>query len=269
MSADAGGGAAAAAQYAALAKNATGAGAARLTRDACGHAGLFAFGELLEAEGIQALAGTEHAGSLELLRLFAYGTWTDYRVAAAKEGGSSLPALSDAQARKLRQLTVVSLAERSATLTYDELQATLELGSTRELEDFLINECMYAGLIRGTLDPQRRCLHVRGCAGRDVPREQLGALAAGLAAWADGASGLLAEIERSQEAIKQAAKDKAAAEVELNAAREAAKTSADEAANSAGAADGNDSPGGSPAPMAMEVGAEDDARATVSSKRRR
>ena len=95
MSADAGGGAAAAAQYAALAKNATGAGAARLTRDACGHAGLFAFGELLEAEGIQALAGTEHAGSLELLRLFAYGTWTDYRVAAAKEGGSSLPALSD------------------------------------------------------------------------------------------------------------------------------------------------------------------------------
>lgn len=115
---------------------------------------------------------------------------------------------------------MVSLAERSAELTYDELQATLEIGSTRELEDLLINECMYTGLVRGTLDQQRRMFHVRGCAGRDVPRESLKDIVAGLERWEANTGALLQTIEQSAASVKASSDAAARAEKELEAKKE-------------------------------------------------
>ena len=37
------------------------------------------FSELLEMENIQSLKGTEHESYLELLRIFTYGTYSDYK----------------------------------------------------------------------------------------------------------------------------------------------------------------------------------------------
>ena len=42
------------------------------------------------------------------------------------------------------------------TLPYDELMGRLEVGSVRELEDLLISDCFYSGLLRGKLDQERK-----------------------------------------------------------------------------------------------------------------
>ena len=58
-------------------------------------------------------------------------------------------------------------------ITYDILLRELELSSVRELEDFLINECLYTGIVRGKLDQKRRSLEVRGAIARDILPKQL------------------------------------------------------------------------------------------------
>ncbi|XP_019090592.1 PREDICTED: COP9 signalosome complex subunit 7-like isoform X6 [Camelina sativa] len=52
--------------------------------------------------------------------------------------------------------------------------AELDISNIRELEDFLINECMYAGIVRGKLDQLKRCFEVQFAAGRDLRPGQLG-----------------------------------------------------------------------------------------------
>ena len=69
------------------------------------------------------------------------------------------------------------------TLAYEELQRDLGLRNVRELEDFLITDCFYTGIVRGKLDQRQRCLHVLEVVGRDVPREEFGRTMQGLAAW--------------------------------------------------------------------------------------
>ena len=80
-------------QFCLLAKSAKGAGCASLIGQALEHPGIFVFGELLDMPSIKELAGTAAAPHLELLKLFAWGTWSDYKSRAAQ-----LPALSEAQA---------------------------------------------------------------------------------------------------------------------------------------------------------------------------
>ncbi|KAK2444398.1 COP9 signalosome complex subunit [Trifolium repens] len=48
------------------------------------------------------------------------------------------------QILKLKQLTVLTLAETYKVLLYGQLMQELDVPNVRELEDFLINECMYA-----------------------------------------------------------------------------------------------------------------------------
>merc|ERR1740128_1532821 len=60
---------------------------------------------------IQDLENGPHASHLTLLNMFAYGT---YR--SLTDNAANLPSLSDVMIRKLRQLTMVSLAEKSKLL---------------------------------------------------------------------------------------------------------------------------------------------------------
>ncbi|KAL9234349.1 hypothetical protein vseg_009229 [Gypsophila vaccaria] len=151
---------------------------------------LFAFSELLSVPSVSQLQGTEHSKYLTLLRLFAHGTWTDY-----KTNVDSLPSLLPDQILKLKQLTLLTLAETNKVLPYDLLMQQLDVTNVRQLEDFLINECMYAGIVRGKLDQWRRCFEVQFAAGRDLRPGQLGNMIHTLANWLTTSDNLLQTIQ--------------------------------------------------------------------------
>ena len=127
---------------------------------------------------------------MALLRVFAYGTLPEYR-----QHESGLPPLSSAQLLKLRQLTVVQMADASVSMPYDELMSALEMSSVRELEDMLINECIAPGLLRGKLDHKRRAFEVHSCpVGRDLRPGQLKEIIDQLAAWHENSKDVLARL---------------------------------------------------------------------------
>ncbi|PIN20679.1 hypothetical protein CDL12_06637 [Handroanthus impetiginosus] len=86
-------------------------------------------------------------------------------------------------------------------LPYDTLMQELDVINVRELEDFLINDCMYVGIVRGKLDQLRRCFEVQFAAGRDLRPGQLGSMIQTLASWLSTSDDLLVSI---QEKIKWA-----------------------------------------------------------------
>uniref|UniRef100_A0A061RVR6 COP9 signalosome complex subunit 7 n=1 Tax=Tetraselmis sp. GSL018 TaxID=582737 RepID=A0A061RVR6_9CHLO len=201
-------------QYCILAKGARGRALVDLIQKATAEPSLFVFGELLDVESVRELAGTEFSSSLELLKLFAYGTWKDY-----KAGAESLPPLDDRQKLKLKQLTVVSIVERTkchallsppgaqgrkgaeqkgreeATVPYEHLMSELDISNVRELEDLLITECFYSHVLKGKLDQCKRCLHVHEVIGRDVRVEDLDETISGIESWLGACEGVLKELE--------------------------------------------------------------------------
>ncbi|CAN6703995.1 unnamed protein product [Malus baccata var. baccata] len=110
-----------------------------LVAEVTSHPALFAFSEIIAVPNVLQLEGTENSVYLDVLRLFAHGTWSDY-----KSDASHLPHLVPDQVLKLKQLTVLTLAETNKVLPYHQLMQELDVINVRELEDFLINECMYA-----------------------------------------------------------------------------------------------------------------------------
>ncbi|XP_021892749.1 COP9 signalosome complex subunit 7 isoform X2 [Carica papaya] len=164
--------------------------------EATSHPSLFAFSEILSVPNIVELEGTENSIFLDVLQLFAHGTWSDY-----KSNISRFPPLVPDQVLKLKQLTVLTLAETNKVLPYDQLMQELDVTNVRELEDFLINECMYSGIVRGKLDQLRRCFEVQFAAGRDLRPGQLGSMIQTLSNWLSTSDNLLVSI---QEKIKWA-----------------------------------------------------------------
>ncbi|KAG2485314.1 hypothetical protein HYH03_015987 [Edaphochlamys debaryana] len=178
-------------QYVLLGKGARGRGLTDLIAKATADPSVFGFGELLDVPSVKELKGTDLAPHLALLQLFAYGTWSEYQGNAA-----GLPALSEAQVLKLKQLTVASLAASQKVLPYSQLQAAIQIGGVRELEDFLINHCFYTGVIvSGKLDQKQACLQVYDVIGRDVRPEDLPDLTARMARWITAGDELLRAIE--------------------------------------------------------------------------
>jgi len=116
---------------------------------------------------------------LDLLKIFAFGTYAEY-----KANSANLPQIDDAQAIKLKQLTVVSLACDSKVIPYDVLLTALELKDTRTLEDCII-EGMYAGLFVGKLDQKTKEFHVTETAGRDCKPGELSEMISVLKAWVE------------------------------------------------------------------------------------
>ncbi|XP_008786275.1 COP9 signalosome complex subunit 7-like isoform X3 [Phoenix dactylifera] len=133
---------------------------AGLVLEASSHPSLFAFSEILSVPNLAKLEGTLYSSSLDVLRLFAYGTWSDYKCNAG-----SLPALSFDQVRKLKQLSVLTLAETNK------------------------------GIVRGKLDQLSRCFEVQFAAGRDLRPEQLNSMIQTLAHWLDTSDSLLHLIQ--------------------------------------------------------------------------
>ncbi|KAL9434831.1 hypothetical protein AB3S75_021156 [Citrus x aurantiifolia] len=178
------------------ASNQKGAALGSVIVEATSQPSLFAFSEILAVPNIAEFEGTENSKYLDMLRLFAHGTWSDY-----KNNAGHLPQLVPDQVLKLKQLTVLTLAETNKVLPYDELMEELDVTNVRELEDFLINECMYTGIVRGKLDQLRRCFEVQFAAGRDLRPGQLGSMIQTLSNWLTTSDNLLISI---QEKIKWA-----------------------------------------------------------------
>ncbi|XP_015582801.2 COP9 signalosome complex subunit 7 [Ricinus communis] len=162
--------------------------------EATSHPSLFSFSEILSVPNFVQLEGTENSGYLHLLRLFATGTWRDY-----KRNASALPKLVLDQVLKLKQLTVLTLAQANKVLSYDVLLEELEVSNVRELEDFLINECMYAGIVKGKLNQLRRCFEVQFAAGRDLIQGQLGSMIEALNKWQATSENMLSLIQEKIE----------------------------------------------------------------------
>ncbi|XP_070680762.1 COP9 signalosome complex subunit 7-like isoform X2 [Malus domestica] len=159
-----------------------------LVAEVTSHPALFAFSEIIAVPNVLQLEGTGNSVYLDVLRLFAHGTWSDY-----KSDASRLPHLVPDQVLKLKQLTVLTLAETNKVLPYHQLMQELDVINVRELEHFLINECMYAGIIRGKLDQLRKCFEF--AAGRDPRPGQLGSTIQTLSNWLDTLSNLLISIQ--------------------------------------------------------------------------
>ena len=107
----------------------------------------------------------ERASAFRVLHLFASGIWEDY----ARER-AAYPELSAAQATKLRQLTILSLAHQKRSLPFAEMAQAVGIDtthSTRELEDLIVDG-IYEGLFMGQLDARAGCFNVDAVTARDV-----------------------------------------------------------------------------------------------------
>ncbi|KAI7748435.1 hypothetical protein M8C21_007593 [Ambrosia artemisiifolia] len=159
---------------------------ATVIADATSHPSLFAFSEILSLPNvIQRLSAT----------VPAYRTIIRGNKYNMSGNASNLPPLVPDQVLKLKQLTVLTLAEANKVLPYDVLMQELDVINVRELEDFLINECMYVGIIRGKLDQFRRCFQVQFAAGRDLRPGQLGSMIHTLSNWLSTSDNLLITIQ--------------------------------------------------------------------------
>lgn len=177
-------------QFVLLAKSTKGAAAVELVKQALEAPGVYVFGELLDMPNIAELAQTESTKTFHnLLNLFAYGTYSDY-----KKNKDKLPELTTTQLKKLRHLSIVSMATRNKCLPYSELLTELDIKNVRELEDLII-EVIYADVIRGKLDQQNQQLEVDYTVGRDIRPESVDEIVQVLQDWCTGCEAVLHGIE--------------------------------------------------------------------------
>jgi len=176
-------------QYILLAKNAKGKACAALIQQALSAPNVLVFGELLDNQNVQQLAGTEESKSLDLLKIFAYGSYADYKAHAA-----NLPPLTLAQAKKLKQLTLVSLSSKSRLIPYSVLQEQLDISALRDLEDLII-DAIYQGIIQGSLDQRKQQLEVEFAMGRDLQPESVDKMISVLRSWSTQSDTLLKNIK--------------------------------------------------------------------------
>ncbi|MCI4374746.1 hypothetical protein PGIGA_G00009600 [Pangasianodon gigas] len=151
--------------------------------------GLYVFSDILELPNVRELETGPHAPVYQLLNLFAYGTYSDY-----KERAASLPELTPSQKNKLRHLSIISLASNLKCLPYSLLLQQLELKNVRELEDLLI-EAVYCDIIHGKLDQRNQQVEVDFSVGRDLGPNELPNIANTLQEWCAGCEAVLCGIE--------------------------------------------------------------------------
>ena len=177
-------------QFVLLAKTARGAAAVELIRKALEAPNMYVFGELLDMPHIQELNTGTTQPHYNLLNLFAYGTFQDYKAQEA-----SLPQLTPVMIKKLRHLSIVSLATKNKCLPYSLLLKELHLRNLRELEDLII-KVIYADIVRGKLDQTDQQFEVDYAIGRDVRPEQISEICAVLQQWCSGCETVLTGIEQ-------------------------------------------------------------------------
>ncbi|KAF8308617.1 hypothetical protein DL93DRAFT_2142175 [Clavulina sp. PMI_390] len=186
-----------------MAKSAKGAAATKLIESATAAPGVFVFAELIDTPSIQQLAGNEQfKPHLDLLNLFSYGTYEDY-----KKNPAGFPHLNEAQLTKLKQLSIVSYSSENRILPYRPLLTQLDIPSIRALEDLII-DAIYAELIRGKFDQKNQHFEVSYSLGRDLRPAQLESLLGALRDWSNRTASVLTSLDNKITALDDAEKAK-------------------------------------------------------------
>lgn len=220
------------APFLALAKSANSPRAASdLVTQATSSPNTYVFAELLQQPNIRKLASDEQYSShLTLLETFAYGTWESYKTAS-----SSLPTLSDTQKRKLRLLSLLTIAAEKPTastatnLSYSSLCKRLDLEHTRDLEQ-LVTTAIYENLLTATLNPAAQTVVITSVAPlRDLAPGSVDQLLGELSAWSGRCDSVLADLQAEilwieAEAVKRAAREQRK-EKQIKAANETGEKS--------------------------------------------
>eukprot|EP01087_Luapelamoeba_hula_P025139 TRINITY_DN982_c0_g1_i1.p1 TRINITY_DN982_c0_g1~~TRINITY_DN982_c0_g1_i1.p1 ORF type:complete len:262 (-),score=48.45 TRINITY_DN982_c0_g1_i1:80-865(-) len=175
-------------RYCHLARTTKGRGVTALIGQALANPHTFVFGELLEVPSVQQLDG-ENKVWYDTLTLFAYGTYAQY-----KESPSKYADLSPVLVKKLKQLSVVSIASVQKSIPYKVLLSELALENVRELEDLII-DCMYANIIKGKLDQEEQRFHVDWAMGRDIRPGQIEDMIKVLSLWCEKSDTLMQSIQ--------------------------------------------------------------------------
>ncbi|KAK9373497.1 uncharacterized protein V1513DRAFT_448893 [Lipomyces chichibuensis] len=164
---------------------------------------LFTFAYLLHSPALtqHLREGDQTKKYIELLRLFASGTWQDYIA-----NQSSMPALTDAQTIKLKQLSLISLASESHTLPYSTLLSELSLPDMRALASLVVS-CIYANLISATLDTREELVHVSAViAGRDVvDKPDISRLKSVIDTWASRCAETIEDLNNEARKVREKA----------------------------------------------------------------
>ncbi|KAF6022206.1 COPS7B [Bugula neritina] len=96
--------------------------------------------------------------------------------------------------KKLRHLSIVSLAAKCKQIPYSLLLKELDMPNVRELEDLII-EAIYAGLIKARMDQNEQKLEVYYAMGRDVEMSKLPELLGILEQWTGKCEESLSDIQ--------------------------------------------------------------------------
>eukprot|EP00929_Paragymnodinium_shiwhaense_P016174 TRINITY_DN124388_c0_g1_i1.p2 TRINITY_DN124388_c0_g1~~TRINITY_DN124388_c0_g1_i1.p2 ORF type:complete len:266 (-),score=65.72 TRINITY_DN124388_c0_g1_i1:80-877(-) len=209
-------------QFLILANSVQGKACEKLVRDVLDHAGIFVFGELLACPNVQAIASSpEGKQLLDVLRIFAYGVYADYKARQAE-----LPELTAAQLRKLRLLTIVTLATKEKYIKFSDLECALDVPNTRELENMLI-EAIYQNLVVGKLDQEKQSLIVESCFCRDCQDEDLDFIIDTLRSWHEASQSMLGSldgmVQHSQASFEQNKRAREELEAQIQASKESLK----------------------------------------------
>merc|ERR1719270_2509744 len=138
---------------------------------------------------IQDLTNGPNSSYLTLLNIFAFGNYK-----SLLECTEPLPEVTETMRRKLRLLTVVSLAEQNKMLAYNLLMSELDINTVRELEDLVI-EGISAGVIQMNLSLKSSHFEVDYVIGRDIRKTDIGSIVSVLSAWCDNCDNMLRGIE--------------------------------------------------------------------------
>ncbi|KAJ8609046.1 hypothetical protein MRB53_039315 [Persea americana] len=156
--------------YLLLAKQATGKALVSLIQQVLCSASIHSFQPLLDCPNVKLLSTTEDQSWVELLRLFAYGTYRDYITRQ-----SSLPTIGTAETEKLKRLSILTFATKS------------------HLEDLII-DCIQASLISGKLDTRRQIVYIESALARDLAPDTLPGILQSLLTWNSHCEEALTEI---------------------------------------------------------------------------
>lgn len=201
---------------------------AQLCREATEDPALFVFGELLHCPTISSLQNTPQESCYHLLRLFSYGTVEEYY-----SNKQQYPILNETQLKKLRMLTLITLAVGKSNLPYHHVLEKLHLTSTRQLEDIVIH-AVYAGLIRARMDQRAGIVEITSAAGRDVVEPQgISEMITTLKSWVQRSTNLIEQIDDKvnyiAKATESAANHKKEADANVRAIRQSVLKGTEEA----------------------------------------
>ena len=149
---------------------------------------IYKFSEFLDIENVQKLGGSNKY--LKSLKLFAYENYEDY-----KNNSKEYIVLNEKQLKKLKMLSVITMAGKSKTLSYTKLSKDLDISSKKDLEDILL-ELIYNRLINATLDEKNKVVYVEWTFGRDTKKEDVDEMVEKLELWVEKMKKVETNVER-------------------------------------------------------------------------